>query len=119
MQKIKREDIVQVIAGNDKGLRGEVSEYVRGWRVSRLRQRERDPSRDRVVVSGVRVVKKHQRPISQTRTQTGIIEFEAPIHVSNVMLVCPSCDEPVRVGFEIDEDGRKHRVCKRCGESIN
>ncbi len=119
MQKIKQNDIVQVIAGNDVGLRGEVNEYIRGWKANRLHQRKRDHNRDRVVVSGVRVVKKHQRPISQMRTQTGIIEFEAPIHVSNVMLVCPSCDEPVRVSFEFDEDGRKHRMCKRCGEAID
>lgn len=119
MQRIKKGDTVQVIAGNDIGFRGEVNEYIRGWKVNRLNQRQRDIARDRVVVGGVNVVKKHQRPISQTRTQTGIIEFEAPIHVSNVMLVCPSCDEPVRVRFEIDEDGKKRRVCKRCGNSID
>jgi large subunit ribosomal protein L24 len=119
MQRIKTGDMVQVIAGNDMGVRGEVSEYVRGWRVTRQRQRVRDFNRDRVVVSGVNMVKKHQRPVSQTRTQTGIIEFEAPIHASNVMLVCSSCDEPVRVRYEIDEDGRKRRVCKRCGGTID
>lgn len=119
MQRIKKEDIVQIIAGNDVGIRGEVNEYIRGWRVNRLKQRERDHNQDRVVISGVNVVKKHQRPISQTRTQTGIIEFEAPIHISNVMLVCPSCDEPVRVRFEFDEDGRKNRVCKRCDAVID
>ena len=119
MQKIRNADTVQVISGNDKGLRGEVSTYIRGWRVNRLRQRERDPRQDRVVISGLNMAKKHQRPISQTRTQTGIIEIEAPIHISNVMLVCPSCDEPVRVGINIEDNGQKRRVCKRCGGNID
>ena len=119
MQKIRSSDTVQVISGNDKGLRGEVSDYIRGWRVNRAKQRIRDPKQDQVVISGLNIVKKHQRPISQTRTQTGIIELEAPVHISNVMLVCPSCDEPVRVGVNIDDDGRKHRVCKRCGGNVD
>jgi large subunit ribosomal protein L24 len=118
MQRIKKGDTVQVIAGNDLGVRGEVDEYIKGWHVDRQRRRHRNPNEDKIVVSGVRMVKKHQRPVSQTRTQTGIIEFEAPIHISNVMLVCPTCDEPVRVRFEV-EDGKKHRVCKRCGGSID
>jgi len=120
MQRIKKGDIVQVISGNDKGLQGEVLEVRKGWQVNRKRQRvRRDPNRDRVVVSGVRLVKKHQRPISQTRTQTGIIEFEAPIHISNVMLVCPNCNEATRIRFEVRDDGKKYRVCKRCGGAID
>jgi large subunit ribosomal protein L24 len=114
MQRFKKGDVVQVISGNDKGFQGEILEVRKGWRTNRKKQRIRDSNKDRVVVSGVRMVKKHQRPISQTRTQTGIIEFEAPIHVSNVMLICPSCNEPVRVRFEIEDD-KKRRVCKRCG----
>jgi len=119
MQKIRMGDTVQVIAGNDLGVRGEVKDIRKGRFVNRkAQQSRRDPSKDRLVVAGVRMVKKHQRPISQTRTQTGIIEFEAPIHISNGMLVCPSCDEPVRVRIEI-EDGRRFRVCKRCGAAID
>ncbi len=119
MQKIKKGDTVQVIAGNDLGVQGEVMELKKGYDASRRGQpARRNPSKDRVVVSSVRIVKKHQRPVSQTRTQTGIIEFEAPIHISNVMLVCPSCGEPTRVGFEI-ADGKKHRECKRCGAAID
>jgi len=78
------------------------------------------PKTDRVVVSGVNIVKKHQRPIRAGRgqVQAGIIEFEAPIHISNVMLVCPQCDQRTRVGFVRQEDGRKVRVCKQCGEII-
>lgn len=119
MQRIKKGDTVQVIAGNDLGTRGEVMEIRKGWDSSkRGMPARRNPAKDRVVVSGVRMVKKHQRPISQTRTQTGIIEFEAPIHTSNVMLVCPSCGEPTRIRFEI-EDGKKYRACKRCGSAID
>lgn len=119
MQKIKKGDTVQVIAGNDLGLQGEVLEVKKGWYTNRkTRKTTREPNNDKLVVAGVRMVKKHQRPVSQTRTQTGIIEFEAPIHLSNVMLVCPSCKEPVRVKIEI-EDGRKHRVCKKCDAVID
>lgn len=119
MQKIKKGDQVQVVAGNDLGLQGEVLEIKKGWRtLSKKKEAVRDPNKDRVVVSGVKMVKKHQKPVSQTRTQTGIIEFEAPIHISNVMLVCPKCDAPVRIKFEI-EDGKKRRVCKRCGEAVD
>ncbi len=119
MQRIKKGDTVQVIAGNDLGVQGEVLEVKKGWNKSRWgRPAQRNTDKDRVVVSGVRIVKKHQRPVSQTRTQTGIIEFEAPIHISNVMLVCSSCGEPTRVRFEI-EDGKKRRVCKRCDAIID
>jgi large subunit ribosomal protein L24 len=68
---------------------------------------------------GVNTRKKHQRPISQTRTQTGIIDKELPIHISNVMLVCPNCDEAVRVGIILDGDGKRKRVCKRCNKNID
>jgi len=119
MQRIKKGDTVQVIAGNYLNIQGEVKEIKKGFKVARRHQDAKpDPNKDRVVVAGVNMVKKHQRPVSQTRTQTGIIEFEAPIHISNVMLVCPNCAEPVRVRFEI-EDGKKRRVCKRCDAAID
>ena len=105
--RIKKGDTVQVISGNDQGLRGAVQRLL--------------PRKDRIVVAGVNVVKKHQRPVRAGRgeVQAGIIEFEAPIHISNVMLVCPQCDEPTRVGFtRQEEDSRKVRVCKACGEVI-
>jgi large subunit ribosomal protein L24 len=71
------------------------------------------------VVQNVNRVKKHQKPKQgrAARTQVGIIEFEAPIDLSNVMLVCPKCSEAVRVGFRTD-GGQKVRVCKNCGEDI-
>lgn len=101
--KIRKGDIVEIISGNfeDKGKRGEVIKVL--------------PDRDRVVVQGVNIRKKHQRQV-QTKGRTlspGIIEFEGPIHISNVMLVCPKCDEPTRVGIE-REDGVSKRVCKNC-----
>ena len=117
MQKIRKGDTVQVISGNDIGLQGEVRDIIKGWRVNRQRIRTRDHNKDRVVVDGVNFVKKHQGATQQAR-QTGIIDLEAPIHLSNVMLVCPSCGEPVRVGVRVDED-KKHRYCKRCDSNID
>jgi len=96
---------VEVISGDGRGLRGKVQQV--------------DPGKRKVVVSGVNLVKKHQRPMRAGRreVQPGIIEYEAPVDSSNVMLVCPSCNEPTRVGFK-QEGGRKVRVCKKCGETI-
>jgi len=104
--RIKRGDTVEVIAGDDRGVRGKVLRMV--------------PRENRVVVSGVNIVKKHQRPVRAGRgqVQPGIIEFEAPVHASNVMLVCPQCNARTRVGFTYREDGQKVRVCKECGQVI-
>lgn len=119
MERIKRGDTVQVISGNERGARGEVKQVLPGWDVTRFRTtKKRNPNGDRVIVASVNVRKKHQRPISQTRTQTGIIELEAPIHASNLMLVCPHCDEAVRIKFDY-EGNKKVRVCKRCGGTID
>lgn len=106
MQRIKKGDTVEVIAGKDKGTRGEVLRVL--------------PKDNRVVIERVNIVRKHQRPVQAGRQQVqpGIIEFEAPIHLSNVMLICPQCGERARVGFEVDE-GSKSRVCRKCGQSID
>jgi len=103
--KIRKGDTVEVIAGRDKGKRGEVI---------RVLPRER-----RIVVQGVNIRKKHQQQVeAQGRTITpGIIEFEAPIDISNVMLVCPKCGEPTRVAVR-REGGIAERICKRCGAVI-
>jgi large subunit ribosomal protein L24 len=105
--RIKKGDIVEVVSGDDRGLRGSVQ-----WVL---------PQGDRVVVYGIKTVKNHQRPsrAGRSQVQPGIIEFEAPIHISNVMLVCPRCDQCTRVGFTWQEDGRKVRVCKECGEVVD
>jgi large subunit ribosomal protein L24 len=113
MRRIRKGDTVEIISGDDRGPSGDPT---RGT-VHRL-----IPKKDRVVVSGVNLVKKHQRPMTtggRTQAQAGIIEFEAPIHISNVMLVCPHCDLPTRVGFEYLEDGVKVRVCKKCDSIID
>ncbi len=104
--KIKKGDTVEVISGREKGVRGEVLRVL--------------PKDERLVVQGVNVRKKHQRK-TQTAGRTmspGVISFEAPVHVSNVMLVCPKCSEPVRVGLERTA-GKSRRVCKNCETVID
>nr|WP_207457954.1 50S ribosomal protein L24 [Azospirillum sp. SYSU D00513] len=101
--KIKTKDKVVVLTGKDKGKTGEVVRVL--------------PSENRVVVQGVNVVKRHQRPTATS--QGGIVEKEAPIHVSNVAHVDPTDNKPTRVGFKTLEDGRKVRVSKRSGEVID
>jgi len=80
---------------------------------------ERKVEGDRVVVAGVNLIKKHQRRTGNVNTQFGIIEREAPIHVSNVMLVCPKCSKPTRVGHIVHVDGSRSRACKQCGQDID
>jgi len=116
---IRKGDRVVVIAGNDRGSEGEVQRLLRGrWGKGR-RAGERKPSADRVMVAGVNIIKKHQRRTGNVRTQFGIIEREAPVHISNVMLICPKCHKPTRVGYQIHEDGARSRVCKQCGDGID
>lgn len=105
MKRIRKGDAVEVISGNEKGMRGTVHQVL--------------PAQDRVVISGINLIKKHQRPTGQVRTQVGIIEREAPLPLSNVAPVCPSCDEWTRVGFQVTPDGTKVRVCKNCGASLD
>jgi large subunit ribosomal protein L24 len=103
MREIRKGDKVEVIRGDDRGKRGTVHRVI--------------PKAEQVVVSGINLVKKHQRPMptgGRMQAQAGIIEFEAPIRLSNVMLVCPQCDQRTRVAFQFLEDGGKVRVCKRC-----
>jgi large subunit ribosomal protein L24 len=104
--KIKKGDTVQVISGREKGVRGEVLRVM--------------PLEARLVVRGVNVRKKHQRQVqSAGRTMNpGIISFEAPVHISNVMLVCPKCGKPVRVGLD-RTSGKSRRVCKNCETVID
>jgi len=103
--KIKKGDTVQVISGDDMGAKGTVHRLY--------------PKKNMVVVSGVNMIKKHQRPTGQTRTQVGIIQREAPLHVSNVALFCNKCQKAVRVTIQETEGGHKVRVCKKCGEAID
>jgi large subunit ribosomal protein L24 len=100
---VKRDDRVKVIAGKDKGKEGKVLATL--------------PYKERVIVERVNMVKKATRP-TQRNTQGGILEIEAPIHVSNLMLVCPACSQPTRVS-RTREDGTRIRSCKKCGNRID
>jgi large subunit ribosomal protein L24 len=100
---VKKGDKVQVISGKDKGKQGVILEAY--------------PSRERVLVEGVNIVKKHSKP-SQLNPQGGIIDMEAPIHVSNVMPLDPKTNEPTRVGYTI-VDGKKVRIAKKTGNPLD
>ena len=101
---IRKNDTVLVIAGREKGKRGTV---LFGG-----------PARDRVVVEHLNMVKRHQRPTQKLR-QGGIIEREASLHVSNLMVVCGKCDKATRTGVQVLANGRRARVCRRCGEPVD
>lgn len=106
--RVKKGDLVEVVAGNYRGVRGEVMRVI--------------PRENRVVVKGVNLVKKHQRPRpggGRSQTQGGIIEFEAPIDASNVMMVDPESNLPTRIGIRVDENGHKVRYAKRSGAVID
>ena len=103
--KIKKGDTVEVISGKDSGRRG---------RVLRV-----DGDRQRVVVEGVNMIKRHTRPNPQRRIQGGIVEREAAIHVSNVMVVSPDSQKRSRVGYKILDDGRKVRFAKVDGAILD
>jgi len=116
---IKKGDRGVVISGDDRGSEGEVQRVIRAkWGKGR-KAGERKIEADRVVVAGVNLIKKHQRRTGNVNTQFGIIEREAPVHISNVMLICPKCGKPTRVAHQIFADGSKARQCKQCGEAID
>ncbi len=107
MQRVQQGDMVEVIAGKDKGLRGEVVRVL--------------VKENRVIVNGVNIMKRHRKARPAPGGQqipAQIIEFEAPLHLSNVMLVCPDTDERTRVGFRFTESGRKVRYSKKSGSII-
>jgi large subunit ribosomal protein L24 len=102
--KIRKNDTVLVIAGKDRGKKGKVRKAL--------------PKNDKVIVEGVNMIKRHSRAKGQAR-QAGIIELEAPLDVSNVILICNKCNKPARVGFRFLTDGRKARICRSCDEVID
>jgi large subunit ribosomal protein L24 len=102
--QIKKDDEVLVLAGKDRGKRGTVVELL--------------PKQRRVTVDGVNVLKRHRRP-SGPGKPSGIIEFNGPIDLSNVMLVCPKCDVATRISKRLLADGTRVRTCKKCGEVID
>lgn len=101
---VRRGDTVLVIAGKERGKRGKVLVVL--------------PGKGRVIVEKVNMIKRHQRPTQKLR-QGGIIEREGPVHLSNVMVVCSKCDRPARTGIQVLAEGKKARMCKRCGEIID
>lgn len=101
---VKKGDLVLVIAGKDRGKSGKVIRVM--------------PKKEAVIVERLNMVKRHLRP-SPTTGKGGIVEKEAPIHISNVQILCGKCNRPTRVGRRILEDGTKVRVCKKCGESLD
>ena len=103
-RRIKKGDTVIVIAGSDRGLKGEVIEVM--------------PKQGRVVVDGVNSRKRHQRPSGPGRP-SGLIDINAPVHISNVMLVDPASDKPTRIAKRTLEDGRRVRVAKVSGEVVD
>jgi large subunit ribosomal protein L24 len=101
--KIKKNDTVMVVAGRDRGKTGKVMRVL--------------PDRGRVVIERLNIVKRHSKPRG-AQSPGGIVEKEAPIDISNVMIFCDRCNAPVRVGVKTADDGTRNRVCRKCGEAI-
>jgi large subunit ribosomal protein L24 len=97
---IRKNDNVVVTTGKDRGKRG---------RVVRL-----EPEKNRLVVEGVNMIKRHTKPNPQKNVKGGVVEREAALHASNVQIVCPECGKPTRIGKRILDDGRKVRICRKC-----
>ncbi|MBA2301370.1 MAG: 50S ribosomal protein L24 [Acidobacteria bacterium] len=97
---IRKNDNVVVTTGKDRGKRGRVVRVV--------------PDKNRLIVEGVNIIKRHTKANPQKNVKGGIVEREAPLHASNVQLVCPECGKPTRIGKKILGDGRKVRVCRKC-----
>lgn len=104
MRRYRQDDTVQVIRGKDRGKRGQIRQVF--------------PDTERLIVQGVNIVKKHMKG-QALGTQAGIIEMEAPIHWSNVAIICPDCDRSSRVGFRKRSDGIKMRYCKHCSKDLD
>ena len=100
---IRKDDLVVVLSGKDKGKQGKVLEVM--------------PKSGKVVVEKINVVSRHTKPRKQGE-QGGILKKEAPIYACKVQVVCPRCGKPTRVGHKVLEDGTKERVCRKCGESL-
>jgi large subunit ribosomal protein L24 len=104
VQPIKKNDEVYILRGKDRGKSGRVLIVI--------------PDKQRIVVEGVQMIKRHTRPNPQRNIQGGIVEREAPIHISNVAIMCKSCKKHTRLGSQVLADGRRVRICKKCGSAI-
>lgn len=101
---MKKGDQIKVIAGKERGKTGKILRVI--------------PKKKSVVVEKINMVKRHSRPTAKAR-QGGIIEKEAPLHISNVIVICSKCNASVKVGRKLLEDGKRVRYCKKCGELID
>ncbi len=101
---VKKDDMVKITTGKDQGKEGKVLRVL--------------PGKGRVIVENLNVVKRHTRP-NQLNPEGGIVEKEAPLSISNVMLICGSCNQAARTGVRLLEDGSKSRYCKKCNESVD
>lgn len=102
--RIKKGDVVHVIAGSDKGAIGKVLHV--------------DPKNKRAIVENVNFVKRHRPSKMQGKRPGGIVEQEAPVHISNLMLKCPKCGKPTRIGAKISDTGAKERICRKCKAAV-
>jgi large subunit ribosomal protein L24 len=98
---IRKNDQVYILKGKDRGKTGRVLTVL--------------PEKQRIVVEGVQLIKRHTKPNPQKNIKGGIVEKEAPIHISNVAVVCVNCKEHTRLGVHVLEDGRRERACRKCG----
>lgn len=105
MLNVRKNDQVKVLAGKDRGKTGRVLRVF--------------PQRNRAIVENVNTVRRHTRPNPQKNIQGGVVEREGPIHISNLQVICPECDQPVRVGIQFLSDGKKVRVCRSCNGTID
>ncbi|MFZ0428742.1 MAG: 50S ribosomal protein L24 [Acidobacteriota bacterium] len=105
MLHVKKNDQVKVLAGKDAGRTGRVLRVL--------------PQRNRAIVENINTVRRHTRPNPQRNVQGGIVEREAPIHLSNLQVICPDCNRGSRVGYQELSDGKRVRVCKKCGATLD
>jgi large subunit ribosomal protein L24 len=101
--KIQKGDQVIVLQGKDKGKKASVVRAI--------------PDRQKVILEGVNVAKRHAKPTRATQ-QGGVIDKFMPVHISTVALICKSCDRPTRIGYKIEDDGEKVRICRKCGSTL-
>lgn len=102
---VRKNDNVVIVTGKDRGKRGRVLKVL--------------PARNRLVVEGANMVKRHTRPNPQRNIKGGIVEREGALHASNVQIVCPECGAPTRIGHQVLGDGRKVRVCRKCDGAVD
>jgi large subunit ribosomal protein L24 len=118
MRKIRRDDTVIVLHGKDRGKTGVVRQIIGGGDLVKRKGDRPKIKEDKVFVTGLNISKRHQRA-QQGTAQAGIIEKEMPMPLAKVMLLCKNCNKPARVGFAVRGDGKKHRVCRNCGQDID